>query len=198
MNSSKSRQSAKAFKSVKSRLLRRLSRFCRLSRVSGVSQRSRRSRLTGMSFKRLKREKRLKRAMNLETLPTGKYAGGISRSGVAYVRTFAGRCRMRVARHKPFRARTTVRARYIRRPNYYLEIDSVRCKRQAGPPWPFRKGVLPCALFLKWRPLLIYCLFANILHICDGMKVATLLATLPFLKRFDAPMGELRKCSCAR
>ena len=46
--------------------------------------------------------------------------------------------------------------------------------------WPFPKGVLACALPPKWHSLLIHRFFMSSLHIYEGMKVATLVATLPF------------------
>ncbi len=82
-------------------------------------------------------------------------------------------------RHPPSRgARMTVHVSYIRCQSYNPEIDSFPCKRPAGRPYFFCKGVLAYALCRKWHSHLIHHFFMSSLHIYEGMKVATLVATL--------------------
>jgi len=82
-------------------------------------------------------------------------------------------------RHPPSRgARMTVHMSYIRCQSYNVEIDSFPCKRPAGRPYFFRKGVLAYALVRKRYSLLIHHFFMSSFYIYEGMKVATLVATL--------------------
>ena len=75
-------------------------------------------------------------------------------------------------------ARMTVRVSYIRCQSYNPEIDSFPCKRPAGRPYFFYKGVLAYAPVQKRYSLPIHHFFMSSLHIYEGMKVATLVATL--------------------
>ena len=94
-------------------------------------------------------------------------------------------------RHPPSRgARMTVHVSYIRCQSYNVEIDSFHCKRPANRPagrtlfvreflrthvfqGSFKVALPPDSSFFHEYVMSIF-------HIYEGMKVATLVATLPF------------------